>query len=117
MAENEPVFADNTNALQSLDEALYELWDRMKKAVDRIQALTRENEQLKERNQALESEMREMQEHVEKKSALISQLESSGGTEQGVEDGERVFYLSNEEREQLEHRIDELLARIDAHLR
>jgi uncharacterized protein with von Willebrand factor type A (vWA) domain len=116
MAEYESLFADNSNALKSLEEALFGLWDRMKKAVERIEHLTQENSLLSERNKELEQAALELQQHVEKKSKRIEELESGHASVSGIDAGDGVFYLSNEERVELENRIDELLRKIESHL-
>lgn len=116
MPEYESHFADQKRAMNSLDDALYELWEKMKKAVEKIGQLKTDNDTLKERNEYLEELLTELQDRVEKKSRRIEELESAVKNNSGIDGGERVFYLSNEEREQLEKRIDELLRKIDSHL-
>ena len=102
--------------MKSLDDALYELWDRMKRAVARIQSLSRENDLLREENEELRQSLDEVQSVIASKSRRIEELEMNAGNDNGIDGADRVFYLSNEEREQLEQRIDELLKKIESHL-
>ena len=106
---------EETGSEESLEKALYELWDRMKKAVSVIQTLQQDNADLKKQAAELESRIAELEESVENKERVIDNLQSDGNG--GNLDGaERVSYFSDEERVELERKIDQLIERINTHL-
>ena len=115
MADQESTAGRNT-AMNIIQAALTELWEKAQLAVDRIEALRGDNHELRVRIEELEHTLRNLESQLTKKHQRIEQLQKHPATLGGVEVGERLLYLSPDEREALERQINDLLLRINAHL-
>ena len=103
-------------AQNSIQRALQGLWDRAQKAADLIAALRTDNSALKTRIEELETAVREQQALLTEKDHKVKELQEKSTTLSSVDVGEGLLYLSPDEREALERQIDDLIARINAHL-
>lgn len=116
MPENEQFQARPGGALNIIQEALQELWDRAQTAAQMLAALREENAELHEENTQLRSSAAELQQKLEDTSTQLEESRSAAGLLAGIDVEERLLYLSPDEREALERQIDELLQRINTHL-
>ncbi|MCZ7555536.1 MAG: hypothetical protein M5R41_03930 [Bacteroidia bacterium] len=99
-----------------IQAALADLWQKAKAVVAQIEALREENGQLRTRVEELELTLRTMESQLTQKEQRIEALENHPPHHTAVEVGERLLYLSPDEREALERQIDDLLKRINSHL-
>ncbi len=103
-------------AMNLIQAALTELWQKAQNAVAHIEELRSENTQLRVRVEELEHTLRSMQTQLTQKDQQFEDLQKRAEHSSAVEVGERLLYLSPDEREALERQIDDLLKRINAHL-
>jgi chromosome segregation ATPase len=115
MADSETSAGRNA-AMNIIQAALAELWQKARAAVARIEELREENGQLSTRVQELEHTLRTMESQLTQKEQRIEALEKHPPHHTAVEVGERLLYLTPDEREALERQIDDLLKRINTHL-
>ncbi len=83
--------------------------ERIETAADAIRSLRGKNDELGQKVRELETANAEL-------AKRIQELEN-GRTANALDVGERLFYLSADEREALERQIDDLLSRVHSHLR
>ena len=113
----DPEISSGRNAAMNIIQAaMTELWEKAQRAVDRIEALRGDNAELRVRIEELEHTLRGMESQLTQKDQRIEQLQKQPELHPGVEVGERLLYLSPDEREALERQINDLLVRINAHL-
>ncbi len=99
-----------------VETLLGELWKKVRKAAARIEELRLENNRLQTRIEELEHSMSTMEALLTQKEEKIESLEKHPPHYTAIEVGERLLYLSPDEREALERQIDDLLRRINTHL-
>jgi polyribonucleotide nucleotidyltransferase len=103
-------------AQTAIQSALQGLWERAQKAADMILQLRTDNKELLARVEALEIEVQEQQTLIAEKDNKVKELLDSSAQLSSVDVGEGLLYLSPDEREALERQINDLIARINAHL-
>ena len=103
-------------ALNIIQAAMSELWDKAKRAAAHIEQLRRENQELHTRVSELEHTLRTLEGQLTRKDEEIDVLRGHSRTSGTVDVGERLLYLSPDEREALERQINDLLTRINTHL-
>ncbi|MCB2204285.1 cell division protein ZapB [bacterium] len=104
------------DAQNPVQQALQGLWDRAQKAADMITELRSHNRELQARVEELETAMRDQQATLTDRDNKVKELQEKSTTLSSVDVGEGLLYLSPDEREALERQIDDLIARINAHL-
>ncbi len=104
------------SAQNAIQNALQGLWERAQKAADMIAELRTDNSALRTRVEELETAMREQQALLHEKDSKVKELQEKSATLSSVDVGEGLLYLSPDEREALERQINDLIARINAHL-
>lgn len=103
-------------AQNAIQHALQTLWERVQNAADMISKLRADNGTLQARVEELETAMREQQALLNEKDNKVKELLEKSATLSSVDVGEGLLYLSPDEREALERQINDLIARINAHL-
>jgi chromosome segregation ATPase len=97
---------------KSLEASLKALWDRTKRAGELIAQLRDERSALQRRLDGLEHEVTQLRDELSQKDELIKKV-SSEPLRQSGKDG---VALLDGERQQLEARVRELLAKIEGYL-
>lgn len=97
---------------KSLEASLKALWDRAKRAGELIAQLRDERSAFQHRVEELEHEITQLREELSQKDELIKKASSAPPRQPG-KDG---VILSDAERQQLEARVRELLAKIEGYL-
>ncbi len=116
MAEQENISARSNHAMNIISAALQELWDKAQTVVGLLKEEKEKTRVLLSEKDALEKSLTDMQEQLDKNNLEIEELQNKSMLPPGVDVGDRLLYLSADEREALERRIDDLLGRINAHL-
>ena len=104
------------NAQGIIQTALQTLWEKAQLAADRIAQLREENNSLKSRVEELEATLQEQQSRISEQEHKAKELQEKSSALASVDVGDGLLYLSPDEREALERQIDDLIARINAHL-
>jgi hypothetical protein len=116
MSENDQFPARTGGATKLIQDALQELWNRAQTAAQLLAALREENSGLQEENRTLRASVSDLEQKLEDTSNQLEESRNASGTIAGIDVGERLLYLSPDEREALERQIDDLLQRINTHL-
>jgi hypothetical protein len=99
---------DGKRISEQFESAFAELWTKIHQLANTIQLLREKNRSLTQRNFELEEMVEVLEEkigiHQKKNEDIVEKLTSD------VDVGERLLYLTPDEREAMEHQIDELLA-------
>ncbi|MDT8324444.1 MAG: hypothetical protein RRA94_10050 [Bacteroidota bacterium] len=103
-------------AQNAVQHALKGLWERVQKAADMITQLRADNRALRARVEELETAVRDQQALLNEKDNKVKELLEKSATLSSVDVGEGLLYLAPDEREALERQINDLIARINAHL-
>jgi uncharacterized protein YlxW (UPF0749 family) len=103
-------------AQHAIPHALQNLWEHVQKAADMITRLRADNSTLQARVDELETAAREHQALLDEKDNKMKELAEQSSALSSVDVGEGLLYLSPDEREALERQINDLIARINAHL-
>ncbi|MDH7514495.1 MAG: hypothetical protein QHI48_01285 [Bacteroidota bacterium] len=98
--------------LKNIQTGLQNIRERVTLVVAKIRDLQTRNEQLLHRVEELEQKISELEKHHQ-----ISGWGNSNQTGSAIDVGEGLLYLTVDEREALERQIDDLLARVQSHLR
>ena len=115
MVQNDMTIPDD-DAQSATQTAVQGLFAKVQRAVELIKHLREENGLLKARLEKFEQVGNEqlVYEREKEKQTEESRVKSSAPSSVDVGDG--LLYLSPDEREALERQIDDLIARINAHL-
>ncbi|PLX27582.1 MAG: hypothetical protein C0600_10305 [Ignavibacteria bacterium] len=105
-----------SNAQSIIQAALQNLWDKAQLAAELIARLRDENSNLKSRLEELETTVQEQQSRISEQDNKAKELLEKSSVLSSVDVGDGLLYLSPDEREALERQIDDLIARINAHL-
>jgi len=103
-------------ALSLIQTMIGELWDKARDAATLIEQLRSDNNSLSKRVAELETSLHRSETQLTERNQLIEELQKQPEILSTVDVGERLLYLAPDEREALERQINDLLARINAHL-
>ncbi|MBI5647960.1 MAG: hypothetical protein HY962_13605 [Ignavibacteriae bacterium] len=98
--------------LKNIQNAMASIRERVTKAAETIRSLKESKAQLESRVVELEELVRRLEERP-----VATSERKSDGSQNTIELGDRLLYFSPDEREALERQINELLERVQAHLR
>jgi predicted nuclease with TOPRIM domain len=108
--------AQQETTLNNLQSMMAELKGKTLAAAERLRLLHEENTILNNRVEELERGLRDLEALNVQKTQQLEELQKHADFASAVEVGERLLYLSPDEREALERQIDDLLKRINTHL-
>jgi hypothetical protein len=99
---------------EQLAAALEELWRKISIVTGVIQQLKESNKALFERNNELEETVHSLEDELRIRDKKIQDIEEKRSL--NVDVGDRLLYLTPDEREAMEQQIDELLALLKPHV-
>ena len=110
--------ASNTQptGVEGFQSALADVKEKLRRVAAIMRGLKDENVSLRNKTKELSEKVSVLESEVSKKEALLQEMKNQSLSRTSVEVGERLLYLSPDEREALERQIQDLLARIESHL-
>ncbi len=102
--------------MHALEELLFDLQKKIQLAAHKIETLKAENADLRDQIAILKDDQAIHSAETDVLKQHLTELEEKLSQSLAVDVGERISYLSPDEREALERQIDALIARIDTHL-
>jgi hypothetical protein len=99
---------------EQLSGALQDLWTSISASASLIQSLRKSNSALIQRIEELEGAVHTLKEDLNSRDKKIQDIEEK--KLMNVDVGDRLLYLTPDEREAMEHQIDELLALLKIHV-
>jgi len=102
--------------METIKASLAELRGKVETLAEKLRLIQGEKESLMQERDSLHELGRQMELNLTEKEQTIIELQERSTLKTTVDVGERLLYLSPDEREALERQISDLLSRINVHL-